>query len=89
VAKKEYYSSDRVPMPIEKVKSIVGKFIRPKENDKGEMMIYCPMCECEISADTCYDILYDPLVKEVPGIITEEKMKERYEFCSFCKYNDE
>ena len=89
VAKKEYYSSDRVPMPIEKVKSIVGKFIRPEENDKGEMMIYCPMCECEISADTCYDILYDPLVKEVPGIITEEKMKERYEFCSSCKYNDE
>lgn len=89
VAKKEYYSSDRVPMPIEKVKSIVGKFIRPEENDKGEMMIYCPLCECEISADTCYDILYDPLVKEVPGIITEEKMKERYEFCSFCKYNDE
>lgn len=89
VAKKEYYSSDRVPMPIEKVKSIVGKFIRPEENDKGEMMIYCPMCECEISADTCYDILYDPLVKEVPSIITEEKMKERYEFCSFCKYNDE
>lgn len=89
VAKKEYYSSDRVPMPIEKVKSIVGKFIRPEEDDKGEMMIYCPMCECEISADTCYDILYDPLVKEVPGIITEEKMKERYEFCSFCKYNDE
>lgn len=89
VAKKEYYSSDSVPMPIEKVKSIVGKFIRPEENDKGEMMIYCPMCECEISADTCYDILYDPLVKEVPGIITEEKMKERYEFCSFCKYNDE
>lgn len=89
VAKKEYYSSDRVPMPIEKVKSIVGKFIRPEENDKGEMMIYCPMCECEISADTCYDILYDPLVKEVPGIITEKKMKERYEFCSFCKYNDE
>ena len=89
VAKKEYYSSDRVPMPIEKVKSIVGKFIRPEESDKGEMMIYCPMCECEISADTCYDILYDPLVKEVPGIITEEKMKERYEFCSFCKYNDD
>ena len=89
VAKKEYYSSDRVPMPIEKVKSIIGKFIRPEENDKGEMMIYCPMCECEISADTCYDILYDPLVREVPGIITEEKMKERYEFCSFCKYNDE
>ena len=89
VAKKEYYSSDRVPMPIERVKSIIGKFIRPEENDKGEMMIYCPMCECEISADTCYDILYDPLVKEVPGIITEEKMKERYEFCSFCKYNDE
>ena len=89
VAKKEYYSSDRVPMPIEKVKSIVEKFIRPEENDKGEMMIYCPMCECEISADICYDILYDPLVKEVPGIITEEKMKERYEFCSFCKYNDE
>lgn len=80
VAKKEYYSSDRVPMPIEKVKSIVEKFIRPEENDKGEMMIYCPMCECEISADICYDILYDPLVKEVPGIITEEKMKKRYEF---------
>ncbi len=89
VAKKEYYAADKVPMPIEKVKSIVEKFTRPPKNDKGEMMIYCPMCECEISADTCYDILYDPLVKDVPGIITEEKMKERYEFCSFCKYNDD
>lgn len=89
VVKKEYYAADRVPMPIEKVKAIVEKFTRPEKNEKGDMMIYCPMCECEISADTCYDILYDPLVKEVPSIITEEKMKERYEFCSFCKYNDE
>lgn len=89
VVKKEYYAADAVPMPIEKVKSVVSKFIKPEKNDDGEMMIYCPMCDCEISSDTCYDLLYDPLTHDVPGIITEEEIKAKSDICKRCKYNDE
>ena len=89
VSKKEYFSEDKLPMPIEKVKSILGRFIPPKENEDGEKFIYCPMCEKAISSDICYDILYDPLIDEIPGIITEEELEAKREICERCKYHDE
>ena len=89
VVKKEYFAPDNVPMSIDTVKSIVGKFIQPQENKDGERMIYCPMCDCEISADTCYDILYDPLTREIPGVITEDEIRAKEDICKKCKYNDE
>lgn len=89
VVKKEYFAPDNVPMSIDTVKSIVGKFIRPQENEDGKMMIFCPMCECEISADTCYDILYDPLTRDVPGVITEDEIKAKEDICKKCMYHDE
>ena len=89
VSKKEYFSEDKLPMPIEKVKSIIGRFIPPEENENGEKFIYCPMCDKMISADICYDILYDPLIDEIPGIITEEEIEEKQDICERCKYHDE
>ena len=89
VSKKEYFSEDKLPMPIEKVKSILGRFIPPKENEDGEKFIYCPMCEKAISSDICYDILYDPLIDEIPGIITEEELEAKREICERCKYHDD
>lgn len=89
VSKKEYFSEDKLPMPKEKVKSILSRFIPPKENEDGEKFIYCPMCEKAISSDICYDILYDPLIDEIPGIITEEEFEAKREICERCKYHDD
>lgn len=89
VVKIEYFAPDRVPMPIEKVKSIIGKFTHPLPNEDGHKMIFCPMCEKEIHEDDCFDILYDPLTKEIPGIITEEEIKAKSDICKRCRYHDE
>ena len=89
VSKKEYFSEDKLPMPIEKVKSILGRFIPPEENENGEKFIYCPMCEKAISSDICYDILYDPSIEDIPGIITAAEIDEKREICVRCKYYDD
>lgn len=89
VSKKEYFSEDKLPMPIEKVKSIIGRFIPPEENENGDKFIYCPMCDKAISTDICYDILYDPLIDDIPGIITAEEIEEKQDICERCKYHDE
>lgn len=89
VTKKEYFSEDKLPMPLEKVKSIIGKFIPPQENENGEKFIYCPMCEKEIDADICYNIVCDPLTSEVPNIISAEEIEEKQDICKHCKYHDE
>lgn len=89
VSKKEYFSEDKLPMPLDKVKAIIGRFIPPKENENGEKMIYCPMCDKAISSDICYDILYDPLTDDIPGIITAEEIEEKQDICERCKYHDE
>jgi len=84
VSKKQYFQADKLPMPLEKVKSIIGKFNRPEEG-----MLYCPMCKCEISEDDCYDLLYDPLTNSIDGIITEDEVEQRQDICERCKYHDE
>lgn len=88
VIKVQYFSPDDVPMPIEKVKSIIGKFSMPEPNEDGHKMFYCPMCEQEIGEDDCWDILYDPLTKEIPGLITEDEIEKKHEICERCRYHD-
>lgn len=88
VVKVQYFAPEDVPMPIEKVKSIIGKFTQPQPNDKGYKTVYCPMCEKEISEDDCFDILYDPLTKEIPGVITENEIEAKQDICERCKYHD-
>ena len=89
VVKKKYFSVNDVPMPIEKVKYVVGKFQQPEANAEGKRMIYCPMCEKEIDADDCYDLLYDPLIDEIPGVITGDELEAKRDICERCKYHDE
>ena len=84
VSKKQYFQADNVPMSLKKVKSIIGRFTRPEEG-----MLYCPMCKCEISEDDCYDLLYDPLINSIDGIITEDEVEQRQDICERCKYHDE
>ena len=84
VSKKQYFQADNVPMSLKKVKSIIGRFTRPEEG-----MLYCPMCKCEISEDDCYDLLYDPLINSIDGIITEDEVEQRHDICERCKYHDE
>ena len=84
VSKKSYYSSENVPMPVEKVKFIIEKFVMPEGK-----VLYCPMCECEISDDDCYDLQYDPLIDSIEGIITAKEVEQRKEICERCKYHDE
>lgn len=87
VHKKEYFSEDDLPMPLDKVKSIIGRFVPPQENENGEVVIYCPMCDKTIATYICDDILYD-LGDEIPGIITREDMEARRDICERCKYHD-
>lgn len=89
VSKKEYFSEDKLPMSLDKVKSIIGRFIPPEENEDGDKLIYCPMCDKMISSDICYDILYDPLIEDIPGIISAEEIEEKQDTCERCKYHDE
>ena len=84
VSKKQYFQADNVPMSLEKVKSIIGRFTRSEEG-----MLYCPMCKCEISENDCYDLLYDPLINSIDGIITEDEVEQRHDICERCKYHDE
>ena len=84
VSKKQYFQADNVPMSLKKVKSIIGRFTRPEEGK-----LYCPMCKCEISEDDCYDLLYDPLINSIDGIITEDEVEQRHDICERCKYHDE
>ena len=84
VSKKQYFQADNVPMSLEKVKNIIGRFTRSEEG-----MLYCPMCKCEISEDDCYDLLYDPLINSIDGIITEDEVEQRHDICERCKYHDE
>ena len=84
VSKKSYYSSENVPMPVEKVKFIIEKFVMPEGK-----VLYCPMCECEISDDDCYDLQYDPLIDSIEGIITAKEVEQRKEICERCKYHDD
>lgn len=88
VTKKEYYPEDKVPMPLDKVKYIIGKFVPPQEDENGDILIYCPMCDKMISTDTCDDILYD-LCDDIPGIITAEEIATKEDICKRCKYHEE
>lgn len=84
VEKVEYYTADEVPMPIDKVKHIIGKF-NPYEP------IYCPVCNKAISNDDCYEIA---LCSEgigcksgVEGGATRELIEVHKQECLKCKYH--
>lgn len=89
VSKKEYFSEDRLPMALDKVKSIIGKFVPLEEDEDGEQRIYCPMCNKRITIDDCYEIVCDPLTRDISGVITADEIEAKKEICERCKYHDE
>ena len=52
VVKKEYFQESSLPMPFEKVKTIIEKLIPPA--DEGPA-IECPVLKKKISVDECYE----------------------------------
>lgn len=52
VVKKDYYQESSLPMPFEKVKTVIEKLIPPA--DEGPA-IDCPVLKKKISVDECYD----------------------------------
>lgn len=89
VIKKQYFAADKAPMPLDKVKTIIGEFVQPDTDESGKRMIYCPMCECDIDAEDCFDILFDPCMDGIEGVITKEQIEEKEEICKRCRYHDE
>lgn len=78
------YTADEVPMPIDKVKHIIGKF-NPYEP------IYCPVCNKAISNDDCYEIA---LCSEgidcksgAEGVATRKLIEAHKQECLKCKYH--
>jgi len=80
----EYYAANEVPMPVDKVKHIIGKF-NPYE------AIDCPACNKAISNDDCYEIA---LCSEgigckdgVDGVASREQIENHKKECLNCKYH--
>ncbi len=90
VVKKQYFQTEEVPMPIEKVKSIIGIFNIPEKDDDGNMRIHCPLLNKKITADECYAICVEADLHDfhdIEGLITRDEFLEREEICEKCKYN--
>lgn len=81
VTRKQYFKSDCVPMPIEKVKTIISRF----DNTK---IVKCPLTETDIDGYECYLIC-----EAAEGNISQDEMPcmqdydiER-EICLKCKFH--
>lgn len=75
VRKKEYYKKDDVPMPLEKVKTVLEKFYPPSKDDPT---IDCPVLNKRIDVDECYE--------NCNGIWSDFD-KEQEKLCDKCRYH--
>ena len=84
VEKIECFDEYDLPMPISKVKTIVGKIV---DADKLE----CPLCQKSISADDCYEINMrvdgGGPKNGVPGLISRKTIDENKLLCYRCRYH--
>lgn len=80
----EEFTEDDVPMPLNRVKSIIEKFIMP---DK----VLCPICNKELTPDECYllEMCAEGLGPKsgYPEIIEPKLVKEQAETCLSCRYH--
>lgn len=75
VREKEYYKKDDVPMPLEKVKTVIEKFHHPSKDDPT---IECPALNKRIDVNECY---------EYCNGICSDFDKEQEKICDKCRYN--
>lgn len=80
----EEFTEDEVPMPLNRVKSIIEKFKKP---DK----VFCPLCDKHLTPDECYliEMCAEGLgpISGYPDIIDSNIIKERFEICLKCRYH--
>ena len=73
VKKKEYYKPDAIPMPLDRVKSVIEKFVPPED---GELTFHCPVVDRDIDDDECFLFCLEGF--DVP---TEEEEKRCDKIC--------
>lgn len=78
VVKKEYYQESSLPMPFEKVKTIIEKLIPPA--DEGSA-IECPVLKKKISVDECYEYCCNGF-----DVHTDSDAEECDAQCEKCRY---
>lgn len=80
----EHFSEDEVPMPLERVKRIIEKFIMP---DK----VLCPLCNKHLTPNECslIEMYAEGLGPKsgYPEIIEPEIVNERVDICLKCRYH--
>lgn len=84
VVEVERFSTDAVPMPMNRVKSIIEKFQKPEK-------VLCPLCNKYLTGDECYliEMCSEGLgpISGYPEIIDPEIVKEKAEVCLNCRYH--
>lgn len=78
VVKKEYFQESSLPMPFEKVKTIIEKLIPPA--DEGQA-IECPVLKKKISVDECYEYCCNGF-----DVHTDSEAEECDAQCEKCRY---
>lgn len=78
VVKKEYFQESSLPMPFEKVKTIIEKLIPPA--DEGPA-IECPVLKKKISVDECYEYCCNGF-----DVHADSEAEECDAQCEKCKY---
>lgn len=78
------YTEDNLPMPLNRVKSIIGKFEIPET-------VYCPVCEKDISPSDCslIEMTVEGLCppNECDDFVKPGLIKERSTVCLNCRYH--
>ncbi len=84
VVKVERFAESELPMPLHKVKSIIGKFTQ-------DYKVSCPICDKEITPDDCYLIAMcaEGLGPKsgYPELVDIETVKANSDRCLRCKYH--
>lgn len=80
----ETFSLDRLPLPIDKLKTVIGVF-NPNDGIK------CPVCDRDITADECYEIemCTEGLGPKngVPGVADIDLIRKKAELCRKCCFH--
>lgn len=79
VKKKEYYKPDAVPMPLDRVKFVIEKFVPPAD---GELIFHCPVMDKDIDDDECYCYCIEGF-----NVPTDEEAERCDKICENCRYH--
>lgn len=85
VVKVETFRESEVPMPLERVKEIIGWA-------KDEEPMFCPLLDREIELEECLAVneymMDSDMEHGIEGIITKEELEAKAMTCYHCQYHD-